>query len=176
VELPDGTWSCVPVGPPGKLEEAPLTVFAGSLAAVLSGFAVRPTTHRVSNPRPVRRGGGGGSNRRMSLSFVLKPDYAAPALADDAAVVAAAVETGSSADEGREDGRGDASAPFGHGDGPDVPSIGLVGRVGWQNHAMLTRGISRHEAVSTYKAWKVGAFRELREMVAAAAAAVQRNP
>ena len=74
----------------------------------------------------------------------LKPDYAQPA-APPAALRAALGSLPAVAEE-------------------DVPVIGLVGRVGWQNHAMQTRGISRLQAVSTFKAWKICPMRSMLRM------------
>ena len=97
------------------------------------------TTHRVSNPRrQVAR-----DARRLSIGFNLKPDYAQPA-APPAALRAALGSLPTVAEA-------------------DVPVIGLVGRVGWQNYAMQTRGISRLQAVSTFKAWKNETVAKLRE-------------
>jgi hypothetical protein len=138
-----------------------------SLAAVLSGFAVRPTTHRVSNP-PMSRA---AASRRVSLGYVLKPDYTAPAMADVAAWVGLKARAHDAADaEGSLGSRAEALPS----DMPRaVPSVGVVGRVGWQNKAMQSEHLSRLEAVSSFKAWKVDTFKHLR---AAAAAAEAKSP
>ena len=125
-------WTCVPA------RKGELTVFLGNLAALLTGFQVHGTTHRVSNPR----GQVAADARRLSIGFNLKPDYSQPAVPPDALRAAlgplpAIAET-------------------------DVPVIGLVGRVGWQNHEMQTRGISRLQAVSTFKTWKNETVAKLR--------------
>lgn len=132
VRMADGSWACVPAA------EGELTVFLGSLAAVLSGFELSPTTHRVSNP-PASHA---ASSRRMSISYVLKPDYTVPA-APAAVVPHLEREYAAVAEE--------------------LPMVGHVGRAGWQNHAMQ-RGIagSRLEAVSTFKPWKIETFGRLR--------------
>ena len=97
------------------------------------------TTHRVSNPRrQVAR-----DARRLSIGFNLKPDYSQPAAPP--AVLRAALGSLPTVAEA------------------DVPAIGLVGRVGWQNHAMQTRGISRLQAVSTFKTWKNETVAKLRD-------------
>jgi hypothetical protein len=36
------------------------------------------------------------------------------------------------------------------------PIVGLVGRVGWQNHQMLYAGLQRSQAVAQFKTWKIG--------------------
>ena len=128
----DDSWACVPA------IEGELTVFVGSLATVLTGFAVRPTTHRVSNPALTHA----AASRRMSLGYVLKPDYTAPAVA-----VAMAERLGAAKLSELE-----------------VPCVGLMGRVGWQNHTMQTQGISRQEAVAGFKTWKIAALGRLRSL------------
>ena len=135
VQLPDESWACVPAAP------GELTVFVGSITAALSGFSVRPTTHRVSNPHASRA----ADARRMSVGYVLKPDYSVPAVAESTfhSLVS---------DLGEEEAT------------RAVPCVGLIGRVGWQNHAMQTRGISRLEAVSSFKLWKIDAFAKLKTL------------
>jgi len=117
-------WVCVPARP----EE--VTVFLGNLAGLLTGFALQGTTHRVTNPAEdaIERA------RRLSIGFNLKPDYGARAMPPP---LVRAHLTG-----------------LPQVDSEKVPLIGLVGRVGWQNHAMQTRGLSRIEAVSSFKGWK----------------------
>ena len=126
-------WTCVPA------RKGELTVFLGNLAALLTGFQVHGTTHRVSNPC----GQVADDARRLSIGFNLKPDYSQPA------VPPAALRTAL--------GSLPAVAEA------DVPVIGLVGRVGWQNHEMQTRGISRLQAVSTFKTWKNETVAKLRD-------------
>lgn len=124
-------WTCVPARP------GELTVFLGNLAALLTGFRVHGTTHRVSNPC----GHAAADSRRLSVGFNLKPDYTQPAVPPAALRAALALPAVAEA---------------------DVPMIGLVGRVGWQNHAMQERGISRLDAVSTFKSWKNETVAKLR--------------
>ena len=126
-------WICIP-SPPGEV-----TVFLGNLAALLTGFALQGTTHRVSNPSPMSA----SDARRLSIGFNLKPDYTAKAMPPPA--VRRALP---GLPRVREE---------------DVPLIGLVGRIGWQSHAMQTRGLSRLEAVSTFKTWKNDTVARLRE-------------
>ncbi len=150
VELAPGRWACVP-SPPGTL-----TVFLGSLAAALTGYAAPPTTHRVSNPRPAVA----HDSRRMSAGFVLKPDYSAPlsnllrASPDYSALLPPprrAVERGAPA----------LAAELADFARPELMRVGHIGRVGWQSHAMIDRGLSRSEAVARFKVWKVEAVGRL---------------
>lgn len=117
-------WVCVPAS------DGECTVFLGNLAALLTGFAIQGTTHRVSNPRHHCS----TNRRRLSIGFNLKPDYLIPACPPPAVREALPWLP--------------AVAP------EEVPLIGLVGRVGWQNHAMLTLGLTRLQAVASFKSWK----------------------
>lgn len=128
----DGSWEVVPTA------EGELTAFVGSLASVLTGFAVRPTTHRVSNPAPSFA----AASRRMSIGYVLKPDYTAPAVAMATAESMGPTELERNA----------------------VPCVGQVGRIGWQYHAMQSTGISRAEAVAAFKPWKNATLLRLRTL------------
>eukprot|EP00316_Scyphosphaera_apsteinii_P008604 CAMPEP_0119342390 /NCGR_PEP_ID=MMETSP1333-20130426/104602_1 /TAXON_ID=418940 /ORGANISM="Scyphosphaera apsteinii, Strain RCC1455" /LENGTH=451 /DNA_ID=CAMNT_0007354597 /DNA_START=53 /DNA_END=1408 /DNA_ORIENTATION=- len=137
---PHEEWRCVPA------ESGELTCFLGALISTLSGFTLQGTTHRVTNPACAWA----SDSRRMSLGFVLKPDYTAPAalpvtLPGYSALVAHAAET----------------AQY------EVPPIGLMGRIGWQSYMMQTKGISRVEAMATYKTWKAKALSELKGFYAA---------
>jgi len=134
-----------------------------SLAAVLSNFAVRATTHRVSNPPIICA----SNSRRLSLGYVLKPDYSASALANEAVwphhqlsntqdVAMTEKNIMSKIEESRSRQRWSA------------PSVGMIGRVGWQNNVMQCKQVSRLEAISSYKAWKVDTFKHLRTASAAA--------
>jgi len=137
VRLSDGRWVCVPA-PAGHL-----TVFVGSLLALLSGFTLQGVTHRVSNPQGKRRA---LNSRRMSLGFSMKPDYTARALPPPE-LRAALPQLQDAAEE------------------TDAPTIGQVSRVGWQNWQMQTTGIPRIEAVAKFKPWKNETLRHLRMMV-----------
>lgn len=132
----DGEWTCVPARP------GEMTVFLGNLAGLLSGFRLAGTTHRVSNPDASVA----ADARRLSVGFNLKPDYS-HAAGPPAGVRAALPAL--------------PAAAAAH-----VPAIGLVGRVGWQNHAMQTRGLSRREAVSAFKTWKNATMARLRDAAA----------
>ena len=128
-------WVCVPA------RDGELTVFLGNLIGLLTGFRLRGTTHRVSNPVP----SAASDSRRLSIGFNLKPDYTAPATVPPAV---------------REAMPWLPRVPDGEG-----PMIGLVGRVGWQNHAMMTQGLTRLQAVSSFKSWKNHTVARLRAQV-----------
>ena len=133
---------------------------------------MRATTHRVSNP-PITSA---ATSRRLSLGYVLKPDYTASAVANEAVLPhlqvsnpqdMARIERVAAATSTIEESR--SHQPW------TAPSVGMIGRVGWQNNEMQRKQLSRLEAKSNYKAWKVDTFKHLRTAAAAAAAAVDTN-
>jgi hypothetical protein len=91
----------------------------------------------------------------MSIGYVLKPDYTAPAMSVTA--------TASYSDEKLVSSTQllsnimrmeDQEAP--------VPIVGLIGRVGWQNHMIQTQNATRQEAVAGFKSWKIKALARLK--------------
>ena len=138
-------WECVPA------IHGELIAFVGSLTPLLTNYAVRPTTHRVSNP-PAKHA---SNSRRMSIGYVLKPDYTAPAMSvtatasynDEKLVSSTQLLSNIMRME-------DQEAP--------VPIVGLIGRVGWQNHMIQTQNATRQEAVAGFKSWKIKALARLK--------------
>ena len=119
---------------------------------LFSGASLQGVTHRVSNPHVSFA----AASRRMSVGFNLKPDYSAPAIPPPALrSILPRVSSDPSLDPAGEVETLREEAPL----------IGLVGRVGWQNHAVQTDGVSREEAKARFKPWKTKAVRRLREAV-----------
>lgn len=111
-----------------------LTLQFGSLIEYFTNGRVRGVTHRVSNP-PLTVA---ANSRRTSIAFVLKPDYSVPARPLPGLEPASDL------------------LPDDH-----FPTVGLVGRVGWQNHAMIFDGLSRETAVQSFKRWKLDARKSI---------------
>ncbi|KAJ1457919.1 hypothetical protein M885DRAFT_614931 [Pelagophyceae sp. CCMP2097] len=105
-----------------------LTVQLGSLIEYFTNGRLKGATHRVTNPPREFA----DDSRRLSAAFVLKPDYSA----------VAAPPPGLEAVVGRPAG--------------EPPLVGHVGRVGWQNFAMMqNEGMTKHTAVILFKPWKL---------------------
>lgn len=141
-------WECVPA------IHGELIAFVGSLTPLLTNYAVRPTTHRVTNPSNKIA----YNSRRMSIGYVLKPDYTAPAMSvtttascnDEKVVSSTQLLSNIMRMEGQE---------------VPVPIVGLIGRVGWQNHMIQTQNATRQEAVVGFKTWKIKALAWLKSSV-----------
>ena len=139
-------WECVPA------IDGELIAFVGSLTPLLTNFAVEPTTHRVSNP-PAKLA---SNSRRMSIGYVLKPDYTTPAMSVKSHV--------SNNDEKLISSTEQLSNNFMRimDQEVTVPIVGLIGRVGWQNHMIQTQNATRQEAVAGFKSWKIKALARLK--------------
>jgi isopenicillin N synthase-like dioxygenase len=145
------SWECVPANNNGEL-----IAFVGSLTPLLTNFVCRPTTHRVSNP-PNKYA---SNSRRMSIGYVLKPDYTAPAMSVKSHVLSNNEKLISSTEEQLSYNNirmEDQEVP--------VPIVGLIGRVGWQNHMIQTHNATRQEAVASFKTWKIKALARLKSSV-----------
>ncbi|CAE7226869.1 CALS7, partial [Symbiodinium pilosum] len=112
VRLPSGEWACVPA----RREE--LTVMPGTLIEYLTAGRCRGVMHRVSNPRP----GVAADSRRLSVTFVVKPDYTAPAVPPDSDL-----------------------------EDSTTPTLGDLWRVGWQEKQRLTGTMSHGDAVQQFR-------------------------
>ncbi len=130
----------------------------------------------MSNPPKSRA----SNSRRISIGFVLKPDYTAPAssfldtaentfensgarqdaamgLLDRASAMTIMQKTDAdrhteNAAQGKSRSSPNCAAYTGK---RGEPIVGLVGRVGWQNHQMLFSGMDRTQAVAQFKTWKM---------------------
>ncbi|CAJ1353665.1 unnamed protein product [Effrenium voratum] len=112
VRLPSGDWMCVPA----KLEE--LTVMPGTLMEYLTAGRCPGVTHRVTNPPS----GKASASRRLSLTYVVKPDYTAPAVPPGSKLAS----------------------------DPSAPALGDLWRVGWQEKQRLTGAMPHGEAVQYF--------------------------
>jgi hypothetical protein len=96
----------------------------------------------------------------MSIGYVLKPDYTTPAMSVKSHVfnnnekLISLTQQQLSYNNIRME---DQEVP--------VPIVGLIGRVGWQNHMIQTHNATRQEAVAGFKTWKIKALARLKSSV-----------
>ncbi|CAE7429833.1 vldW [Symbiodinium sp. CCMP2592] len=112
VRLPSGSWACVPA------REDALTVMPGTLIEYLTAGRCRGVMHRVSNPRPALA----ADSRRLSVTFVAKPDYTAAAVPPDSNLA-----------------------------DPSTPTLGDLWRVGWQEKQRLMGTMPHGIAVQQFR-------------------------
>ncbi|CAE7226355.1 tropC [Symbiodinium necroappetens] len=110
--LPSGSWACVPA------REDALTVMPGTLIEYLTAGRCRGVMHRVSNPRPALA----ADSRRLSVTFVAKPDYTAAAVPPDSNLA-----------------------------DPSTPTLGDLWRVGWQEKQRLMGTMPHGVAVQQFR-------------------------
>ncbi|CAE8620762.1 unnamed protein product [Polarella glacialis] len=114
IELPDGSWACVPA----RADE--LTVMPGTLIEYLTAGRIRGVMHRVANPPSAKAA---MDSRRLSVTFVVKPDYSAPAAPPRSEVAA----------------------------DPETPTLGELWRVGWQEAQSQKGTMSHGDAVQQFR-------------------------
>ncbi|CAE8696391.1 unnamed protein product [Polarella glacialis] len=114
IELPDGSWACVPA----RADE--LTVMPRTLIEYLTAGRIRGVMHRVANPPSAKAA---MDSRRLSVTFVVKPDYSAPAAPPRSEVAA----------------------------DPETPTLGELWRVGWQEAQSQKGTMSHGDAVQQFR-------------------------